>query len=336
MQTPLTYLWSPSVLPKPKDWGPSIQIAGYCFYDPPASYQASQELLRFLEAGEAPIYIGFGSNFILDQGREPLTRLLYDAVTKSGLRAVIAQNWVVSSDSVARPDNVCVVEHTPHAWLFPRMAAIVHHGGAGTVAMTLRCGKPSVCVPFIFDQFSWAVRLSDLGLGSRPLPHTQLTANKLAEAIRAACEGEMETRAKEMAKKIAEERDGAEVAVDRFYKILQTQGFPEQCAFLPGHNAVWQVQGRDVKISGLAAAVLVQEKRLAWEELTLDRRFDWSTFPGFKGQKVSDFKETTTTPVKGQRIAQSIFDFDAVEDGGAAKAEVIDRVVRGWEKPKST
>jgi UDP:flavonoid glycosyltransferase YjiC (YdhE family) len=84
------------------------------------------------------------------------------------------------------PDNVFVVDAVPHSWLFPRMAAVVHHGGAGTTAEALRAGVPAVIVPFVFDQPFWGARIKALGLGPDPIPLKKLTADALAGAIRIA------------------------------------------------------------------------------------------------------------------------------------------------------
>jgi UDP:flavonoid glycosyltransferase YjiC (YdhE family) len=84
------------------------------------------------------------------------------------------------------PNNVFVVDAAPHSWLFPRMAAVVHHGGAGTTAEALRAGVPSVIVPFVLDQPFWGARVKALGLGPEPIPQKKLTADRLANAIRIA------------------------------------------------------------------------------------------------------------------------------------------------------
>lgn len=76
-----------------------------------------------------------------------------------------------------------VLERAPHGWLFPRMAAVVHHGGAGTTAAGLLAGRPTVVCPFFADQPFWGQRVRELGVGSAPIPQPRLTAAKLAAAI---------------------------------------------------------------------------------------------------------------------------------------------------------
>ncbi len=184
--------YSPSIIPHPADWPDSVHITGYFFADTQADWQPSPELEAFLEAGDPPVYIGFGSM----AGRDPeqFARLILEALAKSGQRGLLLTGWGgLHPESV--PDNVFVVDSAPHSWLFPRMAAVVHHGGAGTTAEGLRAGVPSVIVPFILDQPFWGARIKALGLGPDPIPQKNLTADRLANAIKlAVTNSDMKTR----------------------------------------------------------------------------------------------------------------------------------------------
>jgi sterol 3beta-glucosyltransferase len=175
--------YSPSIIPHPADWPTNVHITGSFFLDAQADWQPSSELNAFLEAGDPPVYIGFGSM----AGRDPerLARLSIEALAKSGQRGLLLTGWGgLRTEWV--PDNVFVMEAAPHSWLFPRMAAVVHHGGAGTTAEALRAGVPAVVVPFVLDQFFWGARVRALGLGPDPIPQKRLTADRLASAIRVA------------------------------------------------------------------------------------------------------------------------------------------------------
>jgi sterol 3beta-glucosyltransferase len=122
------------------------------------------------------------------QDPERLSALVLEALAESGQRGVLATGW--GGLSACRiPDNVYLFDSAPHAWLFPRMAAVVHHGGAGTTAEGLRAGIPAVIVPFIVDQPFWAARVRTLGVGTKPIPHQHLTASRLAAAIHRAVTG---------------------------------------------------------------------------------------------------------------------------------------------------
>ena len=161
---PMLGAYSPSIIPHPTDWPANIHVTGYFFLDTQAEWQPSPELKAFLEAGNPPVYIGFGS--MAGRNPEKLAKLILDALAISGQRGLLLTGWGGLRAELA-PDNVFVLDSAPHSWLFPRMAAVVHHGGAGTTAEGLRAGVPSVIVPFAFDQFFWGARVKELGLGAR-------------------------------------------------------------------------------------------------------------------------------------------------------------------------
>jgi UDP:flavonoid glycosyltransferase YjiC (YdhE family) len=179
--TPMLGAYSPSIIPHPADWPANIHVTGAFFLDQQADWQPSPELKAFLEAGSPPVYVGFGS--MAGRNPEKLARLILDALAISGQRGLLLTGWGGLRAGLV-PDNVFVLDSAPHRWLFPRMAAVVHHGGAGTTAEGLRAGVPSVIVPFAFDQFFWGARIKELGLGPDPIPQKDLTADRLAEAIR--------------------------------------------------------------------------------------------------------------------------------------------------------
>jgi sterol 3beta-glucosyltransferase len=109
--------------------------------------------------------------------------------------------------------NVFVLDSAPHSWLFPRMSAVVHHGGAGTTAEGLRAGVPAVIVPFTVDQPFWGNRIKALGAGTEPIPVKGLTTDKLAEAIQTATsDPKMRQRAESIGRLIRSE-DGVGNAV---------------------------------------------------------------------------------------------------------------------------
>ena len=181
--TPMLSAYSPSIIPHPADWPNSVHVTGYFFLDTQTDWQPSSELKTFLEAGDPPVYIGFGS--MAGRNPEKLAILALEALAKSGQRGLLLTGWGGLRTELV-PDNVFVLDAAPHNWLFPRMAAVVHHGGAGTTAEALRAGVPSVIVPFVLDQPFWGARIKALGLGPDPIPQKNLTADCLANAIRIA------------------------------------------------------------------------------------------------------------------------------------------------------
>ena len=104
------------------------------------------------------------------------------ALKKTGQRGLLLTGWGGLSQ-MDLPDDVFVMQKAPHDWLFPQMAAVVHHGGSGTTAAALRAGVPNIIIPFFFDQFLWGERVFELGVGPRPIPRQKLSVERLADAI---------------------------------------------------------------------------------------------------------------------------------------------------------
>lgn len=179
------YAYSAHVLPAPADWDDSTSVTGYWWLPDEAEWTPPADLAAFLEAGPPPVYIGFGSMAGTDPERT--TRVVMEAVRRAGQRAVLAAGWG-GLTAAETPAGVFHLPAAPHAWLFPRMAAVVHHGGAGTTGAGLRAGKPTVICPFFGDQPFWGRRVHALGAGPHPIPQKALTAENLAGAIRAAVE----------------------------------------------------------------------------------------------------------------------------------------------------
>lgn len=213
---PLVGAYSSTVIPRPRDWPDKTHITGYLFQDDLHTWIPSTELETFLSQGEPPLYIGFGS--MSGRNTEHFSRVVLDALAKSGQRGVLAKGWG-GIDMKHVPDNVFLLESAPHKWLFPRMSAVVHHGGAGTTAEGLRAGVPNVIIPFIVDQLFWGKRVHRLGAGPDPIQAKKLTADKLADAIRAAvADSKMKQCAESIGKSIrAEDGLGSAVQVIKNY-----------------------------------------------------------------------------------------------------------------------
>ena len=208
---PILYPYSAHVLPVPKDFPPHVHVTGYWFLDHAAEWRPEPDLVRFLEAGTMPVYVGFGS--VGGRKSEKRTRIILDALEKSGQRGLLASGWG-GLKAADLPANVFMIESVPHDWLFPWVAAVVHHGGAGTTAAGLRAGKPAIICPFMADQPFWGKLLYQLGAGTKPIPQRRLTAGGLAQAITTAVQDEMmKRRAVELGEKIRAE-DGVAHAVE--------------------------------------------------------------------------------------------------------------------------
>ncbi len=204
------YAYSPDVLPIPADYPPQVHVTGYWFLDCSDDWQPSIDLLRFLEAGAPPVYVGFGS--MSGTKAQERANIVLAALAKSGQRGLLASGWG-GLKATDLPTHMFMLEQAPHDWLFPRVSAVVHHGGAGTTAAGLRAGKPTVIVPFIADQPFWGKVVYDLGVGSQPIPQKKLTIDGLSAAIRRVTnDAEMRRRAEILGEKIRAE-DGIGNAV---------------------------------------------------------------------------------------------------------------------------
>lgn len=180
-RVPVLYPFSHHVVPVPADYPPSARVTGYWFRDDPEAAQAPSRLQEFLAAGEPPVYVGFGS-MGFGRGAEARGRMIMDAVIDAGVRAVVSTGWgALHAES---SDDVMVVDEVPHAWLFRRVAAVVHHGGSGTTGAGLRAGRPTLVCPVLGDQPFWGRRVHELGAGPEPLPLRRATPATLADRIR--------------------------------------------------------------------------------------------------------------------------------------------------------
>ncbi|WP_399934471.1 glycosyltransferase [Streptomyces kanamyceticus] len=201
---PVLHGFSPAVVPRPADWRAGLYVVGNWWPHHDPGQALPRELDDFLEAGPPPVFIGFGSMAAGDGER--LSGIAVAALRAAGLRGVLQAG---RAGLAASGDDVLTVGEVPHALLFPRMSAVVHHAGAGTTAAALRAGVPAVPVPVAADQPFWAARLAALGAATAPLPFKDLTAPRLAEALRRATSEDTYARAADgLARRLATE-DGA-------------------------------------------------------------------------------------------------------------------------------
>jgi len=218
--TPLLFGFSRHVVPRPADWPDWAQITGYWQMDEPPEDDIPASLRGFLEHGPPPVYVGFGSYSSQDDAR--LAGIARDALKRNGRRGVVSFGTSKIPTGDGDPD-LCIVGSVSHRWLFPRVSAVVHHGGAGTTGAGLRAGVPNILVPFTADQPFWAARVRALGAGPEPIPLRKLTAERLAAAIdRALNDGAMRARCRALGKKIDAE-DGVDAAVKL---VIGNQRFP--------------------------------------------------------------------------------------------------------------
>lgn len=218
----LLYAYTPSVLPKPTDWTDYQRITGCWFLEENADFEPPTDLTNFINEGQKPVYVGFGSmggTKEQDQ-KEGMADLILEALKISGQRGVVLNNTGLFDD-MDLPDTVFPIKSAPFGWLFPQMAAVAHHGGVGTMALGFRAGVPNVMVPSISDQRFWGNLIFEQKTGPKPIPRKKLTAQNLATAITEAINNPtIQKKAAALGKKVRAEK-GVELAVHHIVTFLK-------------------------------------------------------------------------------------------------------------------
>jgi UDP:flavonoid glycosyltransferase YjiC (YdhE family) len=213
---PILYGFSRHVVPVPIDRDRRRHVTGWWFHDAPADWRPPAGMEEFLARPGPVVSIGFGSMTAEDP--EATTRLVLDAIRSAGVRAVLLSGWGGLA-SMASADDIFIAPAIPHDRLFPRVRAIVHHGGAGTTGAALGAGVPSIVIPFSVDQPFWASRVFALGVGPAPIPRRRLSADRLARALtQALADEQMGNRARTLGDLIRSER-GVDAAVAVFNEL---------------------------------------------------------------------------------------------------------------------
>jgi sterol 3beta-glucosyltransferase len=210
---PVFAAWSTALLPRPADWPEPVVQTGRWHW--PVEEQVNGALRQFMEAGPAPVYIGFGSWGTHD--KTAVTELILEALQRTGNRGILHRNTVDGRSSF--PEHVYVDDNLPHEWLFPQVKAVVHHGGAGTTGAVATAGVPSVIVPAFFGQIPWGGIVRQRGVGTM-LARNQLSASSLADALREVTQPHVRERAREVGQR-AQAEGGVTRAADEIERRLR-------------------------------------------------------------------------------------------------------------------
>lgn len=198
------------------------------------------------------------------------------------MRAIVNKGWGKFGDEGNTPDYIFMIDNVPHDWLFPRCKAVVHHGGAGTTAIGLKCAKPTVIVPFFGDQPFWGQICAAAKAGAHEcVPYKKLTAEKLAESIEQCFSEESQRNVQAIADGIEREGDGARKAVDFFHASLPLRGtYSIRASIMQSQTSAWRIKGSAFRLSPLAAELLVQGGKYSYKDLSLFRIYPWADFQG--------------------------------------------------------
>jgi sterol 3beta-glucosyltransferase len=210
---PMIYGVSPNLLPPPADWPANARLCGQWVVPSPA-WTPPQSLAEFLAAGESPVYVGFGSMTGFDNAQ------MLDALVRAmnGRRTLFHSGWS-GIDPKALPDNFFAIGDTPHDWLFPRVAAVIHHGGSGTSHSAAHAGVPSIVTPFAGDQFFWAERLRLAGVAPAAVDGRRPKTEAFASALDFAAAARVRNRARALGEKMRAE-NGIVDAVTTIERIV--------------------------------------------------------------------------------------------------------------------
>jgi sterol 3beta-glucosyltransferase len=201
------------------EWDKNICTTGSWLVETEKDFTPPTALVQFIENGEQPIYIGFGSMKDVDRFSVTL-KMIAEALTITKQRAVVTLGWSKLNNNDPIPENIFLIESIPHSWLFPKMKIVIHHGGAGTTAAGLSAGKPTIIIPHNGDQPAWGLRVYELSVGAKPIKKTKLSKDNLVTAILFAAQPEIVKNAEKLGVELRKE-NGVKKAVDVITKCLQ-------------------------------------------------------------------------------------------------------------------
>ena len=265
---PFSAMWSPGFVPKPGDWPEQCEVVGTFVIDQKQNFDVTPfaDLKAWLDSGEKPIFIGFGSMVIKEP--QKLEEMIKKAAHRLNFRIVVQSSWT-KLDVEDGSDLLRNVGPCPHDWLLPQCRAVVHHGGAGTVAAGLRMGLPTFVCPFFADQFMWGFFVATAGVGPKDCPVTRLTEDILVERLEALSDPNIIHKAKEVAAIMATE-DGIQGGLFHFLESLPRDSMLCDVSLLMGETvkARYELVGthlrnNGIKVSSEVAAMLENDRKIA-------------------------------------------------------------------------
>jgi hypothetical protein len=252
---PFSAMWSPSFVPKPKDWPEQCRVVGTFVPKPKPENEKKffdeskfADLSEWIAAGPPPFFLGFGSMVIEDT--DGLSEMIKKAVIRADCRIIVQSSW--SKIDVTGEPRCHNVGPCPHDWLLPKTAGVIHHGGAGTTAAGLRHGLPTFICPFFADQYMWAAMTKRAGVGPEPCPIDDLTEDILVERLVELGSPELKSKAMWMAEQMAKE-DGIQGGLDHFLSSI-----PRDNAFCDVSILLGEDSPADVRLTGSGLKVSME------------------------------------------------------------------------------
>jgi UDP:flavonoid glycosyltransferase YjiC (YdhE family) len=189
---------------------------GYCYGQ--IDGELHDEVLEFIEDGELPVYVGFGSVHI--KNAEKFSQMVVDAATETGCRVILGQGWMDLGNGYLK-DNIFCISDSNHATLFPKTAGIVHHGGSGTTHTAAKAGIPQLILPQTVDQYFWGNRIRQMGLGPGSIVPKKIKTKDLVDAFNNFTSGKYLKKVKALSEKMKYE-DGVQRSVEIITKELNS------------------------------------------------------------------------------------------------------------------
>lgn len=217
-QIPTLVAFSSKLLPQPSDWPTQVKMTNFCRLPEGQLWEAPRPLDEFLQDGPPPFYLGFGS--LTEACPRWIVPQIVDVLAEKKVRVVI-HSQLPGLEALILPHDVFPLRYAPHDWLFPRMKAVVHHGGAGTTAAGLYAGKPTLIIPFMCDQFQWNNRIAELNIGPRGFPIREFTQQRFSDCLDALLSTPLyHENAIKMSKEMHDEEDGVAMTIREIEKYI--------------------------------------------------------------------------------------------------------------------
>jgi len=208
-------IYSPHLCPRFSDYSDKVYLTGFWVLKPNPDHKLDDAIIRYLDAGSPPVYMGFGSMPLWDV--KGLVSTFSDVLKKLNLRGIFCGGWNELKDLESlSSDHLLLIKGAPHELLLPKCLMAIHHGGAGTTAAVARSGIPNVIFPALGDQPFWAHRIAILGAGPlNTFSIKEITASTLETQISYCLQESVKQKAVELGSMLKDE-DGLAHCINIF------------------------------------------------------------------------------------------------------------------------